>query len=177
LIDLIMGLHKPSEGKMLVDNTQISRNNLASWRASIGYVPQEIFLIDDTVARNIAFGIRDDDIDEESLREACRIAQILDFIELELPQGFQTKVGDRGARLSGGQRQRLGLARALYRKPELLILDEATSALDTETEEKVVQAINLLKGKMTMIIVAHRLNTVREVDTKYQLQDGRIMER
>jgi ABC-type multidrug transport system fused ATPase/permease subunit len=134
------------------------------WQASIGYVPQDIFLIDDTIARNVAFGLPDDQIDLARLREACAMAQLLDFIETELSNGFDTYVGERGIRLSGGQRQRIGLARALYHRPSLLILDEATSALDIATEAKLLEALRTLVGKLTMVVAAHRLSAVANCD-------------
>jgi ATP-binding cassette subfamily C protein len=142
-----------------------------SWQASIGYVPQDIFLIDDTIARNVAFGLPDEKIDPARLREACAMAQILDFIEAELPDGFQTKVGERGIRLSGGQRQRIGLARALYHRPSLLILDEATSALDVATEAKLLEALRSLTGKLTMVVAAHRLSAVENCDQLVNLSE------
>jgi ATP-binding cassette subfamily C protein len=135
-----------------------------SWQASIGYVPQDIFLIDDTIARNIAFGLQDSEIDPVRLREASDTAQLLDFIEAELPNGFDTNVGERGVRLSGGQRQRIGLARALYHRPSLLILDEATSALDVATEARLLEALRALAGKLTMVVAAHRLSAVADCD-------------
>ena len=159
LVDLLLGLHKPTSGKILVDEQPIGPDNRRAWRGGIGYVPQDIFLIDDTLAANIAFGVPQDEIDPSRLREAATAAQILDFVE-ELPQQWQSRVGERGVRLSGGQRQRIGLARALYHKPSLLILDEATSALDGDTEAEVMKAINALNGSITMIIIAHRLSTI-----------------
>jgi len=135
-----------------------------SWQASVGYVPQDIFLIDDTIARNIAFGLPDNEIDPARLREACATAQLLDFVEAELPDGFDTNVGERGVRLSGGQRQRIGLARSLYHRPSLLILDEATSALDMATEAKLLDALRSLTGKLTMVVAAHRLSAVANCD-------------
>lgn len=164
LVDLLLGLYCPTSGEILIDGERLTSLNAPAWQASIGYVPQDIFLIDDTIARNIAFGLRDEKIDPARLREACAMAQILDFIELELPDGFQSKVGERGIRLSGGQRQRIGLARALYHRPSLLILDEATSALDVATEAKLLEAIGSLTGKLTMIVAAHRLSAVANCD-------------
>jgi ATP-binding cassette subfamily C protein len=169
LVELILGLLTPSSGQILIDDIPLTTANARNWRAGIGYVPQDIFLTDDTVTANIAFGIPETEIDHDRLREAAAAAQILQFIENELPQGFQTIVGERGVRLSGGQRQRIGLARALYHKPDLLILDEATSALDIHTEAEVMKTINALHGSMTMIIIAHRLNTVANCDQKIQL--------
>ena len=137
---------------------------MPAWQASIGYVPQDIFLIDDTITRNIAFGLLDNEVDAARLREACDMAQILDFIEAEVPDAFDTNVGERGVRLSGGQRQRIGLARALYHRPSLLILDEATSALDIATEAKLLEALRALAGKLTMVVAAHRLSAVANCD-------------
>jgi ABC-type multidrug transport system fused ATPase/permease subunit len=137
----------------------------------IGYVPQDIYLLDETIAENIAFGIPVEEIDQTALREAAKGAQILDFIERELPQGFETTVGERGIRLSGGQRQRIGLARALYHKPQILILDEATSALDIETERAVMETIYKLQGTLTIITIAHRLSTLERCDSVICLND------
>jgi ABC-type multidrug transport system fused ATPase/permease subunit len=173
LVDLILGLHRPTSGSILVDNVPVSDANLREWRKIIGYVPQDIFLIDDTVARNIAFGLPDSQIDRQRLREVAAATQILDFVEDELPHGFESLVGERGIRLSGGQRQRIGLARALYRKPELLILDEATSALDIATEAEVMRSINAMQGQITMIVVAHRLSTIDKCGITLDLSIGR----
>ena len=159
LVDLILGLHAPSAGIIKVDSVPITSENISSWRSMIGYVPQDIYLLDDTIAANIAFGIDTQKIDSKALEEAARGAHILDFIRA-LPEGFNTVVGERGVRLSGGQRQRIGVARALYHAPEILVLDEATSALDHDTEKAVMETITLLKGKLTIIIIAHRLSTL-----------------
>jgi len=159
-VDLLLGLYYPTAGEILIDGQPLTPTLVPSWRDSIGYVSQDIFLIDDTIARNIAFGLPDEKIDRARLHEACAMAQILGFIEAELANGFDTNVGERGIRLSGGQRQRIGLARALYRRPSLLILDEATSALDVATEAKLLNALRSLSGKLTMIVAAHRLSAV-----------------
>jgi len=164
LVDLLLGLYHPTAGEVLIDDRPLTPELVPSWQASIGYVPQDIFLIDDTIARNIAFGLPDNEIDPARLREACAIAQLLDFVEAELPDGFDTNVGERGVRLSGGQRQRIGLARALYHRPSLLILDEATSALDMATEAKLLDALRSLAGKLTMVVAAHRLSAVANCD-------------
>ena len=164
LIDLLIGLHAPTSGRILVDGTPLDQRNLGSWQSLIGYVPQEIYLLDDTVAANIAFGVDEAEIDVQTLREAASAARILDFIENDLPEGFGTIVGDRGLRLSGGQRQRIGLARALYHGPRILVLDEATSALDHETELSVMETIGNLRGRLTMVTVAHRLSTLEGCD-------------
>lgn len=160
LVDLILGLHTPQNGAIHIDGDPLTSANMQSWRRMIGYVPQDIYLLDETIAENIAFGIPLQEIDHEALKSAAEAAQILEFIEKELPQGFYTVVGERGVRLSGGQRQRIGLARALYHKPQILILDEATSALDHQTELAVMGTIHKLQGTMTMITIAHRLTTL-----------------
>jgi len=163
LIDLLLGLHRPTSGRVLIDGQPLIPELVPSWQATIGYVPQEIFLIDDTIARNIALGVPDNEIDNERLREVCAMAQILDFIG-DLRDGFQTTVGERGVRLSGGERQRLGLARALYHQPSLLLLDEATSALDIATEARLIEALRQLSGKLTIVTVAHRFSAVAGSD-------------
>ena len=173
LVDMILGLHVPTSGRILVDDHPLGPKEMRAWRACIGYVPQDIFLIDDTVLANIAFGISPAEIDRSALLAAAEAAQIREFIEKELPHGFDTDVGERGVRLSGGQRQRIGLARALYHKPEVLILDEATSALDYETEAEVMKAISNLQGSVTMIIIAHRLSTVERCDQILRLETSK----
>ena len=170
LIDLLLGLYQPTAGEILIDGRLLTPALTPSWQASIGYVPQDIFLIDDTIARNIAFGLHDNEIDPVRLREASNTAQLLDFIETELPNGFDTNVGERGVRLSGGQRQRIGLARALYHRPSLLVLDEATSALDVATEARLLEALRALAGKLTMVVAAHRLSAVANCDQVVDLR-------
>jgi ABC-type multidrug transport system fused ATPase/permease subunit len=164
LVDLLLGLYQPTAGEILIDGRPLTPALVPAWQASIGYVPQDIFLIDDTITRNIAFGLPDNEVDAARLREACDMAQILDVIEAELHDGFDTNVGERGVRLSGGQRQRIGLARALYHRPSLLILDEATSALDIATEAKLLEALRAVAGKLTMVVAAHRLSAVANCD-------------
>ena len=164
LVDLLLGLYQPTAGEILIDGRSLRPELVPAWQASIGYVPQDIFLIDDTIARNVAFGLPDNEIDPARLREACAMAQLLDFVDADLPDGFDTNVGERGVRLSGGQRQRIGLARALYHRPSLLILDEATSALDMATEAKLLDALRSLAGKLTMVVAAHRLSAVAGCD-------------
>ncbi len=175
IVDLILGLHRPSAGALRVDGEALTDANIPNWRAGIGYVPQEIFLLDGTIASNIAFGLDEDAIDQEKIRKAARTAQIADFIENELDDGYQTQVGERGVRLSGGQRQRIGLARALYHEPELLVLDEATSALDNATEAALMEAIEQLQGTITLIVIAHRLTTVERSDTVFVLEKGQLI--
>ena len=170
-IDLLLGLYQPTAGEILIDGEPLTPALVPAWQASIGYVPQDIFLIDDTIARNIAFGLPDTEIDPARLREACATAQLLEFIEIESPNGFDTIVGERGIRLSGGQRQRIGLARALYHRPSLLILDEATSALDVATEARLLEALRSLAGKLTMVVSAHRLSTIAGCDKVIDLSN------
>ncbi len=174
LVDLILGLHQPQSGCLRVDGKVLDQNLMDSWRSIIGYVAQDIYLLDDTIAANIAFGEKSEEINPEWLRQAALGAQILDFIEKELPNGMNTVVGERGVRLSGGQRQRIGLARALYHKPQILILDEATSALDNQTEKAVMETLYRLQGSLTMIIIAHRLSTLERCDRIIQLEAGSV---
>jgi ABC-type multidrug transport system fused ATPase/permease subunit len=174
LIDLLLGLHTPSGGGITLDGVPLEPGNLRGWQTQIGYVPQSIFLLDDTITRNIALAVPDADIDPERVRAAAALAQIDRFIERELALGYDTVIGERGVRLSGGQRQRLGIARALYHDPTVLVLDEATSALDGETERALFDAIAHLSGNITIILIAHRLATVTACDTIYLIEEGRI---
>ena len=175
LVDIILGLLRPARGGLYVDGRPITEWNIRHWRKSFGYVPQTIYLSDDTVARNIAFGIKDAEIDSTAVERAARIAALHDFVVRELPHGYQTIVGERGVRLSGGQRQRIGIARALYHDPPVLVLDEATSALDVITESVIMDAIRHLSHRKTILVIAHRLATVRECDVIYLLDRGRII--
>jgi ATP-binding cassette, subfamily B, bacterial PglK len=174
LIDLILGLLRPDSGAILVDGAEITDFRVRSWQKSLGYVPQSIFLSDDSVASNIAFGIDPAAIDLAAVEAAARIANLHDFVTQELPQSYQTLVGERGVRLSGGQRQRIGIARALYHNPDVLILDEATSALDNLTEKAVMEAVQNLAHAKTIIMIAHRLTTVKDCDTIYLLHRGEV---
>jgi ABC-type multidrug transport system fused ATPase/permease subunit len=174
LIDIMLGLLEPQSGSVLINGQKISQVKTA-WQKSIGYIPQAIFLMDDSLRRNIAIGIADNQIDEIAIRDALKSAQLEDFVA-SLPEGLDTVVGERGVRLSGGQRQRIGIARALYHRPSVLVLDEATSSLDTETEHGVMQAVQALQGDKTVIIVAHRLSTVEYCDRLYRLDAGRIVD-
>lgn len=173
LVDVFLGLLIPQAGDIQVDGLSIY-SNLRSWKNLIGYIPQTIFLIDDTIERNIAFGVPDQQIDRQKLNWAIKSAQLSELIE-QLPEGTQTTVGEHGVRLSGGQRQRIGIARALYHEREILVLDEATSALDNETENLISEAIQSLGGMKTMIIIAHRLTTVKHCDRIYEMNQGRIV--
>ncbi len=175
-VDIILGLLEAQKGTLEVDGQVISKKNSRSWQRSIGYVPQHIYLSDDTISNNIAFGINSKDIDQDEVERACKIANLHEFVTNELPLNYQTIIGERGIRLSGGQRQRLGIARALYNSPELLILDEATSALDNETEKKVMDAVNKLNKNLTIILIAHRINTLKNCDIIYKLESGEIVD-
>jgi ATP-binding cassette, subfamily B, bacterial PglK len=175
LIDIIIGMLAPRAGSVVVDGVPVDENNRASWQYNLGYVPQHIYLSDDTVVRNISFGIPDEHIDMDRVMRAARVANIADFIEKDLPSGYATLIGERGVRLSGGQRQRIGIARALYHDPEVLVLDEATSALDGVTEEAVMDSIRALAKRKTIIMIAHRITTVKDCDMIYLLEDGKII--
>ena len=174
-VDLMLGLLAPQSGELKVDGTPIVRANLRAWQRSIGYVPQQIFLTDDSVAANIALGIPPAAIDRAALERAARIAELHEFVTGELPEGYATRVGERGVRLSGGQRQRIGIARALYHDPDVLILDEATSALDNLTERAVMDAVKNLGRAKTIVMIAHRLSTVRGCDTIFMMEGGRAI--
>jgi ABC-type multidrug transport system fused ATPase/permease subunit len=173
-VDIILGLLEAQNGNLVVDDKIITKQNINSWQRYIGYVPQHIFLSDDTVAANIAFGIDIKNINQEAVEKAAKIANLHEFVSDELPKKYKTKIGERGVRLSGGQRQRVGIARALYNKPKLLILDEATSALDNQTEKAVMEAVNNLSKSITIIIIAHRLNTVKNCDKIFLLEKGQL---
>jgi ATP-binding cassette subfamily C protein len=173
LVDVIIGLLEPQQGAVLVDGENI-RRDLAGWQRRLGYIPQSIVLLDDTVARNVALGLPDEQIDPQALNAALTAAQLQDTVAA-LPQGINTVIGERGVRLSGGQRQRLGIARALYHNPDVLIMDEGTSALDSATERAVVEAVDALKGQRTIIMIAHRLSTVQACDRLFFVSQGRLV--
>ncbi|SFP34878.1 ABC-type bacteriocin/lantibiotic exporter, contains an N-terminal double-glycine peptidase domain [Butyrivibrio proteoclasticus] len=172
IVDILLGLLHVKSGEILCDGNNIF-SNYESWLAQIGYIPQSIYLVDESIRDNIAFGIDADQINDDRIWEVCEEAQLAEFIRT-LPEGLDTRIGDRGVRLSGGQRQRIGIARALYHNPEILVFDEATSALDNETEAAVMEAINSFHGKKTMIIIAHRLNTIANCDIIYEVKDEKI---
>ena len=174
VVDILLGLLKLHNGQILCDGVNVF-DNYPAWLSQIGYIPQSIYLVDEPIRNNIAFGIADDEIDDERVWQVLEEAQIKEFVKT-LPEGLDTTIGDRGVRLSGGQRQRLGIARALYHNPEILVFDEATSALDNETELAVMEAINSFHGKKTMVIIAHRLNTIEKCDIIYKVNDGKIVE-
>lgn len=174
-VDLILGLLSPQTGHLKIDGQIIDDNNVRAWQRSVGYVPQDIFLVDDTVAANIAFGTRPEDIDRDAVEAAAKVAELHDFVVSQMPDGYDTLVGERGTRLSGGQRQRIGIARAIYTNPDILIFDEATSALDNLTEKAVMAAVHRLGSTKTIVMIAHRLSTVRNCDTIFLLENGRLV--
>ena len=173
LVDNIIGVLKPNRGQILVDGFNIEKN-VREWQKNIGYIPQKIYLTDDTIMNNIAFGIEENKIDKNAVRSAVKFAQLDEHIS-NLQNGLNTYVGEHGVRLSGGQLQRIGIARALYHNPKLLILDESTNALDDDTERKIMESIRELKGKLTIIIIAHRLSTVKYCDKLIELKNGNII--
>ncbi|WP_341232272.1 ABC transporter ATP-binding protein [uncultured Methylophaga sp.] len=176
LIDILMGLLIPQRGTISLDKQVINEINVRSWQRHIGYVPQFIYLTDDTLKNNIAFGLKDEEIDEKAIQTAISVAQ-LDKLVSELPEGLETVLGERGVRLSGGQRQRIGIARALYHDPEIMILDEATSALDMQTEKEVMKAVACLQGLKTILIIAHRLSTLETCDVVFEIKNGKSIQR
>lgn len=172
VIDILLGLLNLKSGSVCADGTDI-KTNYHGWLKNVGYIPQMIFMLDDTIRNNVAFGIPEDQIDEARVMRALREAKLDEFV-MSLPEGLDTKVGERGVRLSGGQRQRIGIARALYEDPEILIMDEATSALDNDTEKAIMESINDFQGKKTLVIIAHRLQTIENCDIVYRVADGKI---
>ena len=175
IVDIILGLLEPQKGSIEVDEQIITPKNTRAWQRLIGYVPQHIYLSDDTIAANIAFGLNSEDINQDVIEKVSKIANLHKFVINELPNKYKTTIGERGVRLSGGERQRIGIARALYHNPKLLILDEATSSLDNETEKLVMESVNNLSKGLTIISIAHRLNTVKKCDIIFELENGRII--
>lgn len=174
IVDIILGLLKPQKGTLKVDGKVITEQNIRAWQRSIGYVPQNIYLSDDTLEANIAFGIKPKDINQDMVKKASKIANLHDFVISELPKQYQTIIGERGVRLSGGQCQRIGMARALYHNPKVLILDEATSALDNQSEKIIMEALDALSNNITIILIAHRINTVKNCDTIFLFDKGQL---
>lgn len=172
VVDILLGLLRLQSGEILADGVEV-RDHYQSWLKNIGYIPQTIFMIDSTIRKNVAFGYADEDIDDEKVWRALKEAQLDEFVR-GLPEGLDTGIGERGIRLSGGQRQRIGIARALFEDPEVLVLDEATSALDNETEAAIMDSINRLHGRKTLIIIAHRLQTIEKCDMVYRVENGKV---
>ena len=174
LIDVIIGLLEPIKGQVLIDEIELNQKNKYGWYKQFGYIPQDTFLIDDNIYRNVAFGVEVDEINKKKVEEVCKIACLEDFINNDLPNNYNTTLGDRGIRLSGGQKQRISLARSLYNDPSILIMDEATSALDTETELEIINNINKLKNDITIIMIAHRHVTLKNCDMIIEIDKGKI---
>ena len=176
LIDIIMGLNLPNKGGVYIDDQLVTKNNIAEWRRKIAYVPQEIFLLDDSILANIAFGEKIENISKARAINAAKAAKIHSFIKNEMKCGYETRIGDRGIQLSGGQKQRIGIARALYREPEVIIFDEATSSLDNKTELLIMESIFEMMGHKTIVVVAHRLATVKKCDNIFLIDKGVIID-
>ncbi len=173
LVDILLGLLEVREGSILADGQNV-KGHYRKFLKNIGYIPQMIFMLDDTIRRNVAFGVQDGKVDEDRVWEVLREARLDEFVK-SLPEGLDTGIGERGIRLSGGQRQRIGIARALYYDPEVLILDEATSALDNDTEGAIMESINSLHGRKTLIIIAHRLQPIAKCELVYRVEDGKLV--
>ena len=173
LTNVILGLVSPTAGSLEVDGARLESGNIRNWQSKIGYVPQDVYLLDDSILQNIAFGFHPDQIDEARLQKVAKNARLDKFLS-DLPSGMNTKVGEKGARLSGGQKQRIGIARALFGNPEILVLDEATSSLDLQTEKEILDEIRALKGDLTILIIAHRKSTLRICDVVYELKMGKL---
>ena len=174
MVDIILGLLVPQKGTLEIDGKIITDQNVSTWQRSIGYVPQNIYLCDDTVAANIAFGCSSENINQDLIEKSSKIANLHQFVMDKLPSQYLTKIGERGIKLSGGERQRIGIARALYHNPQLLILDEATSALDDQTQQAVMDAIDNLDKNLTIILIAHRLDTMKKCDKIILIENGEI---
>ena len=172
VVDIMLGLLKLQQGQILADGVEV-RDHYQSWLKNVGYIPQNNFMIDDTIRKNVAFGYADEDIDDDKVWAALKEAQLDEFVR-SLPEGLDTGIGERGIRISGGQRQRISIARALFEDPEVLIMDEATSALDNDTEAAIMDSINRLHGRKTMVIIAHRLQTIEKCDIVYRVEDGKV---
>ena len=173
LVDILIGLLVPSKGKVFIDGSELDDMGRQAWMKTVGYVPQSPYIYDGTLAGNVAFGLRDSEIDRELVLDCCHRASLHDVLA-ELPDGIDTPIGERGVRLSGGQQQRVVIARALYPRPEVMIFDEATSSLDAKSEKGIQDTIYGLRGKQTLIIIAHRLTTVKDCDLLFWIEDGRI---
>ena len=172
IVDVMLGLLKLKTGCILADGVNV-QDNYEGWLKNIGYIPQTIFMIDSTIRKNVAFGYAEEDIDDNRVWEVLKEAQLDEFVR-SLPEGLDTGIGERGIRISGGQRQRIGIARELYEDPEVLVLDEATSALDNDTEAAIMESINRLHGRKTLVIIAHRLQTIEKCDMVFRVENGKI---
>jgi len=172
IVDVMLGLLQLKTGRILADGVDV-QDNYEGWLKNIGYIPQTIFMIDSTIRKNVAFGYAEEDIDDNRVWEVLKEAQLDEFVR-SLPEGLDTGIGERGIRISGGQRQRIGIARALYEDPEVLVLDEATSALDNDTEAAIMESINRLHGRKTLVIIAHRLQTIEKCDMVFRVENGKI---
>jgi ABC-type bacteriocin/lantibiotic exporter with double-glycine peptidase domain len=170
LSNLLLGLLEPTKGEILIDSTKLTENNFTRWQQMIGYVPQEVYLLDDTIRRNVAFGLDDSEIDDDRVSLVIEMAQLRDLVEGN-QDGLNLTLGERGARLSGGQKQRIGIARALYNDPEVLIMDEATSALDNKTEKEILNTLKPLVGAKTIVVIAHRTTSLEICSKVYELRD------
>ena len=173
IVDVLLGLLEPEKGTITADGVDV-KINYRGWLKNVGYIPQTIFMTDSTIRKNVAFGVPEDEIDDNKVWQALKEAALDDFVK-ELPDGLDTEIGERGIRLSGGQRQRIGIARALFEDPEVLVLDEATSALDNDTEAAIMDSINRLHGRKTLVIIAHRLQTIEKCDMIYSIGDGKAV--
>ena len=171
IVDVLLGLLEPESGRILADGVDV-KTNYRGWLKNIGYIPQTIFMTDSTIRKNVAFGVPEEEIDDGKVWQALKEAALDEFVK-ELPEGLDTQIGERGIRLSGGQRQRIGIARALFEDPEVLVLDEATSALDNDTEAAIMDSINRLHGRKTLVIIAHRLQTIEKCDMIYSIGEGK----
>lgn len=177
VVDLMLGIIAPQIGSLEVDGSKLSKPEIKAWQRNIGYVPQQIYLTDNSIRANIAFGVADCDIDQQAVERAAMLAKLHDFVEAELPQKYETRVGERGIRLSGGQRQRIGIARALYHRPQVIVFDEATSALDNLIERAIMEDAYMLGKDVTVVLVTHRLDTVKNCDSIFVMDKGQVRAR
>ena len=176
LVDVMLGLLNPTTGKIVIDNNELYQGNIREWQKNLSYVPQDIYLLDTSIRQNIALGLDKDEVDQELLMKCVDLSNLNDLIENELDEGLDTIVGERGVRLSGGQKQRIGIARALYQKPKIIFFDEATSSLDNITEQEIIASLEKLQGNITLIMIAHRVTTLKSCDKIIVLDKGKIID-